>query len=235
MFSVGKIIGSYLLLNSPSIGYVWVMRVFLLMALVIPIVYNLLSKANFYVSLLSIFGIIAIQILLIECISSLDNKVVRFILDEFLLYTIGYLPLAILGLKIREFSSKEQWIFLILTAIVIISYLSYNEWVFNPNKFKYPPSSLYLLYGLFASALLWTIKNPLSSLIRCDIFNYLSKNSMWIYLWHIVPVYLIFPIDWIDNTWFLRYLIVVFTAIGLYWIYSKVITVFPENIRKILQ
>lgn len=234
-FSIWQTVGSYLLLNSPSIGYVWIMRVFLLMALIIPVIDHLLQKAKYCVVVLSIFGLIIVQIILIDLISLINDKAIKFIMEEIMLYAVGYSPLAILGLKIRTFSYRNLWIFITITGLLILGYVGSNGWIFNPNKFKYPPGCLYLLYGLFSSGLLWSVKDLISPLIRSQGFTYLSRNSMWIYLWHIVPVYLITPIDWIDNTWVLRYMIVVFVAIGLYWTYSKFITLFPESLRRYLQ
>ena len=235
VFQPSQIIGSYLMLNSPSIGYVWIMRIFLLMALIIPLLDKVLKNVRFIVVMISIFIILIAQSIIANLSGYIDNSIFRFLFDEIILYMVGYSPLVILGLKIKQFKTVEVTATLILLSIGVMICLMNNDWNFTPNKFKYPPVSLYLMYGLFASCLLWSVKPILGKYITIDGFNYLSKNSMWIYLWHIVPVYMITPIDWIENTWFLRYMIVIFFAIGLYFFYSKIIGFFPEKLRKFLQ
>ena len=232
LFSYSQILGSYLLLNGPSIGYVWIMRVFLLMALIIPGVEHYTRKSNFITVLFGIALLLLLQYALIQAIEEIPVKMIQYVCNEIILYGIGYLPLAVLGLSIRKFSRRELSLFIILCGVAIICYVASNNWVFNPNKFKYPPSTLYLIYGLFASSLLWSIKNWLEPYTSIKITRYLSTNSMWIYLWHIIPVYIIARFDWIENTWFLRYIMVVITAIALNNIYFRITKIFPDNIRK---
>lgn len=43
-----QIAGTYLLLNEPSIGYVWIIRVFLMMSIIAPPLYPLVAKMNMH-------------------------------------------------------------------------------------------------------------------------------------------------------------------------------------------
>jgi len=228
--------GSYLLLNNPSIGYVWIMRVFLMMALILPILQKWLKNLGFIAVCITIFGIIGIQHILVDAVYATDNKVLRFILDETFLYAFGYAPLLILGLKIQSIKKNEMMIFILITLLAVIGFVWNNGMAFDPQQYKYPPQSLYLLYGLFGCATLWSLRPVLSPIMaRCaaipKFFTYLSTNSMWIYLWHIVPVYYIETNRILPNYWIGRYLIVFFVAIGLNYLYHKIILFFPERIR----
>ncbi|MCM1356748.1 MAG: acyltransferase family protein [Staphylococcus sp.] len=230
---IKTIIGSYLLLNGPSIGYVWIMRVFLLMALMLPMLGRLLKDINFMPLCVIIFGLIGVQQLLIEAIGSIDNKIINFILDEIVLYAIGYAPIAILGLKIAELSPRQLLAFLGITLCAIICFVWCNDMVFQPKLYKYPPQSLYLLYGLFGSALMWSLKPVLAAVTKGKVFRYLSENSMWIYLWHIIPVYAITPWANVTGMWFGRFCFVLAVAIILNLIYANFTEFFKGQLNRL--
>lgn len=215
------VIGSYLLLNGPSIGYVWIMRVFLLMALMLPMLARLLKDINFMSLCILIFGLIGVQQLLVEAIGLIDNKIINFVLDETILYAIGYAPIAILGLKIADLSPRQVLAFLVITLCFIIGFIWCNDMTFQPKLYKYPPQSLYLLYGLFGSALMWSLKPLLAAVTTGRVFRYLSENSMWIYLWHIIPVYAITPWADVPHMWLGRFCFVLAVAIILNLIYAN--------------
>lgn len=232
IFTPSKIVGSFLLLNSPSIGYVWIMRVFLLMALITPFLDRVVKKVNWIIILLIIGLMILLQSVIVQSVYFIVNPAISFIFNEIIVYTIGYSPLVMLGLGISQFKKNELIISILVLGLSVLACTIYNDWNFIPNQYKYPPTTFYIVYGLFASCLLWSFKNILSPYILSPFVIYLSRNSMWLYLWHIVPVYMIAPFNCIPNTWFLRYLIVVAIAIGLYWIYSQLTVYIPDRYRK---
>lgn len=227
-FIIGKpeinikvVIGSYLLLDGPSIGYVWIMRVFLMMALILPLLHKWLNNLGCTLSIIVIFIIIGLQYYLVSIIYSMDNKIIRFILDETLLYAFGYCSVAVLGLKIQSFNTKELMTIILISGIAVFCFVWAHDWIFDPQQYKYPPQSLYLLYGIFASSLLWSLKSILEPITKGRFFAYLSENSMWIYLWHIIPVYAISRWSDVPNMWFGRYCIVLIISLLLNEIYGK--------------
>ena len=219
----------------PSIGYVWIMRVFLFMALLLPLFYSFLDRRGGYATLLVITALIVLQQILVPVVLGIDNKILCFLLDETLLYALGYSSIAILGLKIRQLSSGELSAILVMAVVGLFAFVYYNNFEFDPQQFKYPPQGQYILYGIIVSALLWLLRPALSQFVELRLFKYLSENSMWIYLWHIIPVYLIQPLSAIHNMWFARFLIVLISALLLNAIYHKAINFLPERITKLLQ
>ncbi|MCM1140744.1 MAG: acyltransferase [Muribaculum sp.] len=234
-FSISQIVGSYLLLNSPSIGYVWIMRVFLMMALLLPLLDWLNSRLNPPQFLLFIIGIIAIQTFVVDAVMMIKNKYIYFALDEIILYAIGYTPIAITGLRLRKLGTSESIWIVVTTGVLITVFLSLNGCVFCPQTYKYPPQSLYVLYGVFASSLLWSIRNHIKHYIDNKVCFYLSKNSMWIYLWHIIPVYIVARWGNIHGFWFGRYCIVIAVALILNKAYHMTIMMFPNKIFRWLK
>lgn len=61
-----QIAGTYLLLNEPNIGYVWIIRVFLMMSIIAPPLYPLVAKMNMHKFILVLFLILGIQGLLVK-------------------------------------------------------------------------------------------------------------------------------------------------------------------------
>lgn len=226
------VVGSYLLLNGPSIGYVWIMRVFLMMALILPIIYNPVINLNFTICCIIIFAIICLQHYLVLAVELIDNTIIRFILDETLLYAIGYSPIAIIGLKIRDLKQSKLYILVIASAAAILLFIGFHDWIFDPQHYKYPPQSLYLLYGIFISSILWLLKPRLAPITTHRIFTYLSENSMWIYLWHIIPVYVVSRWANIPNMWLIRYCLVLSGALALSLMYKYIINLLPSNWTK---
>lgn len=229
------IVGSYLLLNYPGIGYVWIMRVFIMMALITPLMYEWLCKTRFLATIIIIGTIIVLQKLFASMTPLIDSDVVRFIVDETLLYAVGYSAIAILGVKITQFSHRQIIIVITIATMAVAGYVLCNNMIFDPQATKYPPQSLYILYGLMCSAILWWLQPFLSSLGRIRFFAYLSKNSMWIYLWHIIPVYMIAYLNLMPKFWIGRYLITLFAALGLNWGYQYMIKFLPNRIHSIVK
>lgn len=225
------VVGSYLLLNSPSIGYVWIMRVFLMMALLLPLLHKWLKNAGFWTVGIVVSGIIGVQPFMIGAVDAVDNKIMRLILDETVLYALGYSAIAILGLKIRDFSRREVIAVVFVSLTFIIGFVWYDGMHFRPQFYKYPPQSLYLLYGIFGSAVMWGLKTLLAPVMTWSFFTYLSENSMWIYLWHIIPVYAIARWAEVSNMWFGRYCVVLGAALLLNWGYHHILKIVKSIVR----
>lgn len=216
------VLGSYLLLNSPSIGYVWIMRVFLMMALVMPLLHKVLIHVNFLSACILIGILLIAQHFLVTAIQAIPYKGIRFVLDEIIPYATGYSAIAILGLKIRTASFKSLLLLMFASLVAIGCFVCAHDMEFNPQAYKYPPQSLYILYGIFVSTLLWSLR-PLYREWNGDIvFRYLSENSMWLYLWHIIPVMVVARWTEFPDLWGARYVFVLVVAVALNAIYAAI-------------
>lgn len=232
---INKIVGSYLLLNRPSIGYVWIMRVFIMMAVVIPLYYRYFSMRKISFLLVISYLSIAVQFFLIMITNKIDNCFIHFIVEETILYVVGYSPVALLGLAARTMNKRAIWLLLLMTGCMIIGFVVLNGGHFVPQNYKYPPSSLYILYGIFGSLLLLSLRPLLHRVANKHIITYISSNSMWLYLWHIVPVYFVSMLLDRLNLWIVRYLVVLIFAILLNHLYQSIVKVLPESIYKVVK
>lgn len=80
------IIGSFLLLNKPSIGYLWIMRVFLLIAFLMPIIAPIVAKMRFGTVLITITILICLQNLFVSFLPSITHSVAKYLYDDVFLY-----------------------------------------------------------------------------------------------------------------------------------------------------
>lgn len=230
-----NIVGSYLLLNKPSIGYVWIMRVFLMIAVVMPITYRFVHRLSFSGVLL----ILGLLFSLSECMAYFlegESGIFGYIFEASIPYLIGYLMFVCLAFKAKEFSKRQLWIIFLMASTVTVLLTFFNgQNTFLPSQYKYPPSNIFLTYGLALCALLW-IARPIipEKIVSSKICLFLSGNSMWLYLWHIVGIQLVSPLGNSVALWSVRFLIVSAVAVILTIVYKKVIQVFPERVVRLI-
>jgi fucose 4-O-acetylase-like acetyltransferase len=185
-------LSSYLLLG--GIGYVWIIRVFILVACTSPFIYNISSKINSNVKFLVIILITYAAYEFIYSITIPNNSnTIGFIFEQTILYALPYSVLFALGLRISEFSKR-----LLLTVaslalmtffiIAIYLYLTTGNFLQTQN-FKYPPRIYYLSYSIFIIVSTWMGSQLIIKLFdKIKISKYvffIAQNSIWIYLWHI--------------------------------------------------
>lgn len=205
------------------------------MAVCLPLLDRIVRNIGFIGILLIIFGLIAIEQPLSFAVQSIPVKYMRFGLEQVIPYTAGYSALAILGLRLQHLNQREICTVLAISLTAILIFMGINDMTFNPQAYKYPPQSLYLLYGVFASTLLWTLKPLIHKVTDNRVFRYLSRHSMWIYLWHIIPVYALTPWMEVEGLWFGRYAIVLTVAVVLNILYQIFLNLLPPRLSKPLR
>jgi peptidoglycan/LPS O-acetylase OafA/YrhL len=183
---------SYLLIY--GIGYVWIIRVFLLVALVAPFIMkaNLATKSNgkFFLFLVAIY-------IAYECVVRLlPQPLTTFtgvLFENTVLYLVPFGTVFALGLKMQTLKNTTiAKIAMASIAIFILLGLFYyykTGKIAQTQQYKYPPSLYYLSYAIGVSLLLWLLSGRLlgwiDSLGLSGLVFFVAQNSIWIYLWHI--------------------------------------------------
>ncbi|MCC5650219.1 acyltransferase [Nostoc sp. XA013] len=203
-FSSQKILETFLLLK--GIGYVWIIRVFTLMALFANFslyIYRLCKSEVKFLTLLSLTYLGYEFLLILTQRFSFWKRIIFLdaIINDYLFYLLPYGCLFGLGMIIPKLRSKSilliAGLFLSLFLLqAVYFYHTLGHFISNEN-FKYPAKSYYVSYGVFMSMLVYFIVDKLSVkhnllerdnlLIRLIVF--ISSSSLWIYLWHIFFVY----------------------------------------------
>lgn len=208
--------GSYLLLN--GIGYVWIIRVFLLIALLTPLLtrINTLIKNNVNF-ILCYSGLLALYLFLTFYRIGYDIDIIR----DWMYYAIGYSFLFLLGLRIKSFGirTKLGLLFIMILIFITLSIIdidvqNYTDSIFyHVNDWKYPPVNIYLIYGIIMSVLIFSLVYLVQRTKLNPFVRFVGCNSIWIYLWHI-PIVAI--TEKIDMAYWSKYVIVYTLAIIIY-------------------
>lgn len=195
-----------------GIGYVWVIRVFLMIAVLSP--WLLTLSQSIFINRKKVYRAIGI-FLLYECIATVvenwDKSEIyqniaivpgtlfyiaeKILIGKILFYAIAYSFVFLIGIWLRDLSRKSALIVSgVFGAISLILglYYSLNEGEFiRTQDYKYPPQLYYLSYALFIAILLYLgidylqRKQKLSNRYVNQFIVFISSSSLWIYLWHI--------------------------------------------------
>lgn len=214
------------LLTRYGFGYVWIILIYLYSAFLIPIYrkigYNFKSISlvliiYFAYELLYFFGI------------GINNKIV----DTTLFYIIPYGLLTFIGYNIEKMSNKQKH-FLIAINLTIFVLLAYYYFI-KTGSFqlvqisKYPPRIYYLSYGILCSILFICFCNKNEfKIFENKIILYISKHSMWIYLWHILilDIYKYFKLP---ELWYIKVFFVYFIAVLVVFITNKTLDIIEKK------
>ncbi|MFC3024393.1 acyltransferase, partial [Vibrio zhugei] len=190
--SASKLLTSYGLVS--GIGYVWIIRVFVMVALVSPFIYQIHKKVKSDAAYFSYIGLLFIVFEIIRYITIpyADQIVFKLI---FLVshYIIPYSLIFALGLRMLNLQSKNLQV-LALVNLTIFTFIAIALYVINgeiipTQQYKYPPSYYYFSYAIFVASVLCLLASKINTLVTHFKLNYLvyfiAKNSIWVYLWHI--------------------------------------------------
>lgn len=204
-----------------GIGYVWVILIYLYSALLIP----LFSKVKLSSRVtLCVFAVYAIYELAYYLQIGIDNKII----DTTFYYFIPYGVLTYLGCNYYRFTNKQRNIIAALSSAIVVVLGGYYWMKFGaPQLFsaaKYPPRLYYLSFGVAVSFLLLIIFEKYTLKVYNNIcVRFISKNSLWIYLWHIFTLS-IYKYLKLPEIWYLKLLVVYVSAIGIAWVVRKIVT-----------
>jgi len=189
---IKTILSSYLLLG--GIGFVWIIRVFLLVAIVSPFIYSYSRNQPSNYRYLTTAAIIYLSYeLLLSVCMPLPKSPPATIFEYTILYLIPYAVVFSIGLRLPHLT-RNQLITVSSVALFIFIAWGYVHWaasgrLISTQDFKYPPRSYYLSYAIFISTLAWMASERITKLLRqanlLPAMLFVGQNSIWIYLWHI--------------------------------------------------
>lgn len=198
------ILSSYALVS--GIGYVWIIRVFILVAVVSPFIFilNRKVKSNVWYLLGCLFGLLVYELLKFQY-PSLDNNLIdKFVLNV-VYYIIPFAAVFAIGLRMLNMDHRQVF-FVGFVAFVVYLTCQYFFYLYGISpqftfNYKYPPSLFYLSYSIFVSSFLWVMADRLCKghfyFKSNSVLGFISSNSIWIYLWHIPLVKVIHYDYWI--------------------------------------
>lgn len=200
-FSTQTMFMTYLFqISFGGIVYVWLLYVFLIMALLMPLIYRIHRRyTNHQTYLLGIVSCFFLYLLLLwgrqHFLGTLSPETLSFI-DFDILLIIPYACLAAFGLRLPFLPQKTvQYIGVSSLLIFVVLAAWHHHFQFPQHwgqfvwtqKFKYPPQPYFLSYALTLSIAAYLLVSRLAS-PRPSVRFFLetaSRATLWVYLWHI--------------------------------------------------
>ena len=221
IYSFSTMASTYLLLN--GIGYVWIFRIMLMMALINPLLRIISDKINGSFSkalMLELALIFFNELLAIICIYVFGDSILFKIIKMTVCYFIGYGILSIMGMIFIKLKTNDLVKLIVINGvIVLLSTCIYG--VFSPSDFKYPPMAQFICYGLFACILFYLLFSwkTSSNVTINKVIVWLSKYSLNVYLAHILVIFLLGYFN-LEFTPIIHYLVIIGVSISLTYAYN---------------
>lgn len=225
-FNLKVIISSFALHG--GIGYVWVIKIYLLVAIILPLIKPLLLKKEKILYIISLLSLILNEFFAFT--GYFDNFAYKYIIG----YIIPCFFIIIYSYWLTVSSTKKILLaslsfFTIYTVAAIFLFQKNGSYI-DTNSFKYPFRIYYLSFGLSISSIFFIYFKKIessfnSSKFLTQIVNFTSRNSLWLYLIHIQVVIVLNSL--FDFNWFLKYILLI--------IFTYLITLFKNSIINIIK
>ena len=185
--SIYQIVTYYTLLTD---WYVWIIRVFFIIAITAPWITFLFDKLsnNLFLFVLLVFFIS------FECIVKVIGGVSQ--IGTFILINVPYIFIFSLGYKILKLTKKQILIVISFSSLIFLCYAFYlykiNGSYILTGYYKYPPRLYYTSYAIAICTFLWLLRLRIVCFLEYfprtikQLLGYIGAHSMWIYLWHIL-------------------------------------------------
>lgn len=227
VIDIGLIVKSYSLLS--GIGYVWIIRIFFTISILNPFLLKFSNKTKSTISKISVI-IILLALQQLSASSVTDATGIKYVIFNLILSnSFGYMIISLAGMYMIKQSKRDNILMVFLFFIMFIFSIFFFK-SFDINLYKYPPQLLYLSYGLSISFLLWNVLSfeKVENIFRNNVVSWFSTNSLNIYYWHIISIYLInYYVD--INFWVYKFLFILLSSVVITLLQNK----FLPNLFKI--
>ncbi len=177
-----------------GIGYVWIIKVFLLVALISPYLFlwNTGVRTNKQYLLFVATSFLLYELARYFSLPYIDQGIGK-VVSEIAFYIVPYSIIFSLGLRMLKMDTRQVLTTALLSSLVLlvggVGLYVYTGHIVYTQELKYPPSVYYFSYAVMISCLLWYFSNSLSLMLEKmklkQFVLYIANNSIWIYLWHI--------------------------------------------------
>ena len=180
-------------------NYIWIIRVFLLLAIVAPIFLKLTNRVE---SDLQFLVLLAAIYLFYELgyyfFKDINVFLIGLLVKEGFFYLLPYGCILGLGLRLPALKRSQILSMSLIFFLIFCLLAKFNSesGQFVPTQaHKYPPRLYYVSYAVSVSLLLYSLlmDYKLMAKFSSDLVWFMGASSMWIYLWHISILYLL---DW---------------------------------------
>jgi hypothetical protein len=234
------IIRSYALLD--GIGYVWIIRVYILVALIAPLfvhLYRRIQNKKIYLFLLFlIYGGYELLYLLYPSVPLIKGiPILNFIVQDIIFYLLSLGCIAGLGLYLAKATNKSLAYLLAGFSLLFLCLAFIYDPSVTTQAYKYPPRIFYLSYALAISLLFYLISKTglFEKVFRTKILLFIASSTMWIYLWQIFFLFqwrmLQQYIDSSFHNFIVEYIFVIVLAVLVTYLQKRIIGKLAEKVK----
>ena len=236
-FSAEKVVLSFTLTNWDGIGYIWIIRVFFLVATIAPYAKKGLSSNRPTLLGLSLGLIYIVYEFSAQYffLGKTTNGFFDSIFKEYVFYIIPYGIVFVIGMLMQQLNLKIRFtaaLILLLIFFFMVTWLQVTYGKFVPSElYKYPPRIYYLSYAIGLSLLLsWLVELlSIDSMVLGHILAGIGNRTLWIYLWHISILYFMNWFHFAFN-FVTKFIIVFFIAISITVIQEYIVKKFITKV-----
>lgn len=242
--SYDYVLSSYLMIG--GVGFGWLVGLMIVLSLVFPFLKEAYQKISRTVLLTLICAAYLFSVIVYSAnpISVFENPLSSISPVSFASFAIafvfGWSGIYIIGFLLEDFFNdrgklkKEMQLTFAFIGLSLLVRLIYGVFNLNKNLYlnKYPPTPIYLSYGLAVTFVLlllfFSYKNFIHEHLR-KILAFFSSNSYWLFMWNaltlsfIIPLLNIFTISNVYLKLFIDIILNVFLCSALVWLQKKVI------------
>lgn len=226
-FNKEEVINSFLLLD--GFGYVWVIRIYFMMAIIAPALFWV-SRLPVYLSTLFWCIGLFIHICIVSIRVDIHNVFLYKCWCYIILYIMAYALIYYAGISICKY--KKIYVLLvsgIMFGVCLIFFMKVNA--FDIQTYKYPPKYIYIFYGISISILIYYFSKTKIGQRLSEIkgVRYLSKNSLSIYFIHTFVIGLFEYKVLTISTWIGRYISTLIASVAIQLVYSFLLEYIKER------
>ena len=209
-------------------GYLWIIRVYFGLALVSPLIVGV-TRCKAYQRYW--YLVLALLLVLNELLISWSVVIASPFWHQFftyaVIYTLGYSIVELFAVTSKSVKIRNLFLFAFVALVLVWPDFGLTR----PASIKYPPRDVYLLYGCAVSLVVYYLTGILvpayfkPGAVRSrlkDVVVWISDNSLWIYLWHIIPLTIIEKGKFLGHAWVLKFVIVLAVGCLLTLLHNKV-------------
>lgn len=218
MLTYEFVLRNYALIPNP-IWYVWIIRVFFVIALLSPIICMLNQRLSSKEELTAC----SVALLLVEVLSAMGMTFLLTVCLE----TMAYSVIFCVGINAMKMTRKNIIVIATILLIVFVALFAFlyikEGHVVLTQSYKYPPRIYYVSYAMSACLILYLIRNYIVKFLRyirvLPLANFIGRHTLWIYFWHI---FLLTILSGIEN-WVVKYITVYLISVSIVYLQSLII------------
>lgn len=230
-FELQTVVCSFLFLDS-GIPYIWIVRIFVVIAFFAPLNSNLAASIDTRMDKCRIGAITFISLIIVSGggkfildFCSSENSILSSIITSWIVYPLIYIAITQLISIFLIMNQRWQIILSIVLCFTFVAVYIYHG-SFNPDDYKSPPQLYWVVYGL-AISFLFYISIPNAC---CSFLGFVSKNSLNIYLIHIIVLMFYnkalsiidssLVVDSVLSIWYIKYVMIFGASCLLVFLWS---------------